>query len=391
MPVLLDRGPSGHVLLGAQPGNGSPDFSPSRCIELALINNMPDAALKATEAQFVELLARATPDMLVRVSLFSLPGVPRAEPGRHYLGEAYSAIGGLWDRPFDALIVTGTEPRAADLSDEPYWRILTQVVDWAEHNTVSTIWSCLAAHAAVLHCDGIGRQRLAEKRSGVFEFSAMADHPIMVGLPPRFPVPHSRYNDLREEELTSCGYVVLLKSAEAGVDTFVNRTGSTFVFFQGHPEYDAGTLFREYRRDVARFLRQERDAYPAMPEGYFAGAMKDRLIAFRARALAAPSEDLLGGFPAVEQDAANTWSASATRFYRNWLASILAEKARRAKPTPSVSSRRSAPRPHGIGNLVAVEGYGIAPSVPAAMSSAPVRQRAPKAATATTPAGRPKA
>ena len=44
---------------------------------------------------------------------------------------------------------------------------------------------------------------------------------------------------------------------------------SLFVFFQGHPEYDAVTLLLEYRRDVGRYLRRERDTYPPMPQGYF--------------------------------------------------------------------------------------------------------------------------
>ena len=44
---------------------------------------------------------------------------------------------------------------------------------------------------------------------------------------------------------------------------------SLFLFLQGHPEYEAGTLLREYRRDIARFLRGEREHYPAVPQGYF--------------------------------------------------------------------------------------------------------------------------
>ena len=55
----------------------------------------------------------------------------------------------------------------------------------------------------------------------------------------------------------------------AGVDAFAKQDGSFFLFFQGHPEYEADTLLREYRRDVGRFLGGEREDYPAMPLGYF--------------------------------------------------------------------------------------------------------------------------
>ena len=79
--------------------------------------------------------------------------------------------------------MTGTEPRAANLTEEPYWGPLTQVLEWAEHHTVSTILSCLAVHAAVLYSDGIDRCALPHKCFGVFDFDKAADHPILDGVP----------------------------------------------------------------------------------------------------------------------------------------------------------------------------------------------------------------
>ena len=56
--------------------------------------------------------------------------------------------------------------------------------------------------------------------------------------------------------LTQCGYLVLTQSAEGGVDSFVKKKKqSLFVHFQGHPEYGAQTLLKEYRRDIRRFLK----------------------------------------------------------------------------------------------------------------------------------------
>ncbi len=97
------------------------------------------------------------------LKLFSLPELPRAEAARARLAERYRDIAELWDTPLDGLIVTGTEPRAANLTDEPYWETLSKIVDWARDHTASTIWSCLAAHAAVLHADGIERRALKQK------------------------------------------------------------------------------------------------------------------------------------------------------------------------------------------------------------------------------------
>src|SRR5882672_12961478 len=120
-------------------------------LDIGLVNNMPDGALEATERQFLTLLNEAADHGIsARVTLFALPGVPRTDLGRHHLS-SYGRIGELWERSLDGLIVTGTEPRAANLQDEPYWADLARLVEWAMQNSSSAIWSCLAAHAAVLH------------------------------------------------------------------------------------------------------------------------------------------------------------------------------------------------------------------------------------------------
>ena len=101
-----------------------------------------------------------------------------------------------------------------------------------------------------------------------------------------------------ERALASCGYQILTRSAAAGVDTFAKQDGSLFLFFQGHPEYDADTLLREYRRDVARFLGGEREHYPAVPLGYFSDEATALAGDFRARALAdRRCSDLMADFP----------------------------------------------------------------------------------------------
>ena len=70
-------------------------------------------------------------------------------------------------------------------------------------------------------------------------------------------------------DLAAGGYQLLTQSPEAGVDIFAKELRSQFIFFQGHPEYEALSLEREYLRDISRFLAGERDTYPAVPAGYF--------------------------------------------------------------------------------------------------------------------------
>ena len=172
-----------------------------------------------------------------------------------------------------------------NLKDEPYWATLSQVVDWARDYTASTIWSCLAAHAAVLHVDGVERRPLADKLFGVFDCEPAASHPMTSDAKSGLRVPHSRYNDLPEQALADCGYRILTRSAVAGVDMFARQDKSFHLFLQGHPEYEANTLLREYRRDVEPLpaARARRLSRPAAELFRWHEAIGDRRRVPRAR------------------------------------------------------------------------------------------------------------
>ncbi len=334
MPLFLDSARSGSAL----------ELNASNCISIGLVNNMPDAAFEATERQFTDLIRAATPNAVVLLKLFAIPELPRAEITRRALARRYCDISELWDTPLDGLIVTGAEPDAKNLTDEPYWATLSKMVDWARDHTGSTIWSCLAAHAAVLHADGIERRALKEKQFGVFDCRIVAGHPMTEHFPETLWVPHSRYNDLPERALASCGYKILTRSDTAGVDTFAKQDGSFFLFFQGHPEYEADTLLREYRRDVARFLNGERAQYPGMPLGYFNDEATALAEAFRVRALSDRRGELIAEFPktALEAGLQRAWRAAALGIYEKWCAYLSVRKAeRRAVALPAVRLRRT--------------------------------------------------
>jgi homoserine O-succinyltransferase len=266
-----------------------------------------------------------------------LPSIPRTELAVRRAASHYASVETLWnggpddfDGPdgLDGLIVTGKDPVSADLRDEPCWQTMTQVIEWASENTHSTVWSCLAAHAAVLHMDGIQRRRNGGKYFGIFECARVSEHPLLAGAPPRYKIPHSRWNGISAEDLEARGYRVLARTAEAGVDTFVKEGKSLFVFLQGHPEYERDTLLREYRRDVERYLRREASAHPGIPRGYFDPATERVLAALRERAMSAPDNELCTHLAAALKTSAveNTWHRTAARIYRNWLEQIRVRK-----------------------------------------------------------------
>jgi homoserine O-succinyltransferase/O-acetyltransferase len=329
MPVCVDSKRS--AVCSPKPSRGKASSRrqerSSPCISIGLINNMPQPAFTATERQFASLLDAASRGLNVRLSLYSLLNLPET-PFRDNACCRYSSINDLWETNLDGLIVTGKEPVTANLRDESCWNSLTQLVEWARENTYSTVWSCLAAHAAVLYMDGISRHRNTEKHCGVFECVRVCGHRLMAGVPANFGVPHSRWNSLSEEELVSHGYSVLTRITGRGVDMFMKEDKSLFVFSQGHLEYDSDTLLREYRRDVNRYLNHEAPTYPSVPIGYFDRSTEITLTSLRDKATSCRSEELLAGVSTAlkRSTTADTWSPITACIYGNWLQYINARK-----------------------------------------------------------------
>ena len=156
----------------------------------------------------------------------------------------------------------------------------------------------------------------------------------MLDVPSSLRIPHSRWNDVHEGSLAENGYTILTKSADAGVDSFVKQhRRSLFVYFQGHPEYEAQTLLGEYRRDIGRFLRRESENYPTMPKAYFNRDAEETLITFKREALSDRRPELFANFPVdrLALGLRNTWNSAAQRIYRNWILYLTSQKTRRSK------------------------------------------------------------
>ncbi len=320
-------------------GSAAASVATSQPLKIVLVNNMPDAALEDTEAQFFSLIESAAGDLPVDIRLVQIVEVPRGDRIQAHLRRFYISAEELWNHNFDGAIITGTEPRQRNLRDEPYWKSLTSVFDWAEAQTASTVLSCLAAHASVLHSDNIDRHPLPDKQFGVFDYRRIGDHDLTDGLPSVVRFPHSRWNEVKSADLNRHGYLVLDQSPDAGVNLFVKKKGrSLFVHFQGHPEYGTRTLLKEYRRDIRRFLKQERSTYPSMPDGYFDGVAAKFLTDFRQGAEAERNEETLEAFPEARltETLKSTWHASASHIYRNWLNYLLSNRPAKA-PQPALT------------------------------------------------------
>jgi homoserine O-succinyltransferase len=319
MSVLIDKdqGMASPALVPAE-GDLARDHAGAE-LTIGLVNNMPDTALKATERQFMKLLQAAAGPRRIRFHCFSLPSVQRSPEAKWHVESEYSDLSDLKRQKFDGLIVTGAEPVAPELDQEPYWSDLTDLIDWAKTNTRSTIWSCLAAHAAVLHLDRIERQRLPSKCHGIFDCEAVTNDTLTRDAQVPLKVSHSRLNEVIESDLAQAGYQVLTRSARAGVDIFTRQYASRFVFFQGHPEYDALSLQREYLRDIGRYLAREREVYPALPVSYFDAATEEKLVRFEKRTRHQRHPALTNDLPALTLRTDIAAGSAAAALFRNWL------------------------------------------------------------------------
>ena len=295
-----------------------------RELHVGLLNMMPDAALQATERQFMRLVGSCNRIAQIYVHPFSVDAGVRGPKAREYLERYYESFDDVRAAGLDALIITGANPALPEMEDEPFWAPLAGVMEWAAGNVCSVVCSCLATHAYLKHFHGIARRRcLPDKRWGVYEHRNLARrHPMLANLNTRFDAPHSHVYEVTRADVEPAGVRVLSESEEAGIHLAVSLDGLRFVFFQGHPEYDTVSLAKEYKREVERFTAGERETYPPYPEHYFAAGARALLDRHRGEVLDAGTR--AAAPPTFPDDELqpwldNTWTDTGKAMFNNWL------------------------------------------------------------------------
>lgn len=294
-----------------------------RELHIGFLNMMPDAALVATERQFIRLVGGCNRIAQFFVYPFSLSALPRGKETMDYIERYYSNFDELKEAGLDALIITGANVANPALQQEPFWDPLIDVVSWARDEVASILCSCLATHAVLKHLHGIERQLLPEKRWGVYSHRVcQPHHPLLREINTRFDVPHSRYNEIPRSRLESAGLTVLAESDEGGVHMAVSPDQFNIIYFQGHPEYDIDSLLKEYKRDVLRYVREDRAQPPPFPAHYFSATavgVAERFVAEAKQAVSAgrPIPSSLEEKLRPELD--NTWGDTAKAIINNWL------------------------------------------------------------------------
>ncbi len=296
-----------------------------RELHVGLLNMMPDAALQATERQFIRLVGSSNRIVQIFVHPFAVDAHARGPDAQAYIASYYDEFDTLVEKGLDALIITGANPVQEDLRNEAFWEPLVDVLAWARESVCSVICSCLATHADFKLTYDVERVRLLNKRWGVYSHRVIErEHPLVSDINTRFDAPHSHVYDLSPEQFRAAGTIVLAESEEAGVHLAVSPDGLRFVYFQGHPEYDATSLMKEYKREVGRAAAGTRD-YPPFPASYFGGDTGRMLQEYRSELMAAAAAGAeLPIFPEADvvPRVDNTWADTGKAIFNNWLGLI---------------------------------------------------------------------
>lgn len=248
-----------------------------RPLKLVILNLMPIKI--TTETDLIRLLSNSP--LQIEVDFLKLKShTPKNTPVEHMIA-FYKDFESISKQNYDGMIVTGAPVEQMDFEQVNYWEELKQIFAWSREHVTSTFYICWAAQAGLYYHYQIPKYPLEKKLSGVYKHKIMqASHPIFRGFDDEFYVPHSRYTEVRREDiLANPNLQMLSESEDAGVYMVMARNGREF-FITGHSEYAPDTLHNEYIRDINKGLEIE------MPCNYYPGddCSQRPLVRWRAHA-----------------------------------------------------------------------------------------------------------
>ncbi len=296
-----------------------------RELHIGLLNMMPDAALSATERQFFRLIGESNPIAQFYVHPFTLDALPRSEKTQAHIDQYYETFEQIKEQGLDALIITGVNVIGSELSNQPFWKPLIEVADWAHENVTSTLCSCLATHAVLEFRYQQKRVARANKKWGVFAHRVTdLQHPLISDINTRFDVPHSRWNDISRKQFDAANLKVLVVDSNNCVHLATSEDGFRTIFFQGHPEYDTISLLKEFKREALLFIEGKLEAYPPFPEHYFGVQSSAILREYKSQLLNALNDKKNLDVPAFPENLLlntldNTWHDTAGAVVGKWL------------------------------------------------------------------------
>lgn len=231
-----------------------------RPLKILILNIMPTKIV--TETQLLRLLGNS-PIQIEFDLIQTMSHISKNTPADH-LEKFYKSFSDIKTQNYDGMIITGAPVETLEYDEVEYWDEICEIMEWSKTHVTSTLHICWGAQAAIYYHYGIKKYPLEKKLSGVFlHKTRRKKNKLMRGYDDNFWAPHSRYTEVKREDVEKCPELkILADSKEAGLYLASSKHGKQ-IFAFGHCEYDADTLAKEYFRDL------EKGINPEIPENYF--------------------------------------------------------------------------------------------------------------------------
>jgi homoserine O-succinyltransferase len=226
-----------------------------RALRVGILNLMPKA--ETYEPYLLQPLRRV--HLAVEPILLKLESHGYACSDSDYIATHYEPIERVLKQgPLDGLIVSGAPVEELDFQEVSYWQELRELLLHARHNISSTLGLCWGG-LALASLLGLEKHRYPIKLFGVFHNRSLAgDGPFLSDADDVFACAHSRHTGIADEALVeaqdSSDVRLLAYGRETGYSIF-ESPDHRYLIHLGHPEYEAGRLAHEWKRD--RFLRHD--------------------------------------------------------------------------------------------------------------------------------------
>jgi homoserine O-succinyltransferase/O-acetyltransferase len=231
-----------------------------RPMRILLLNLMPKKI--ETEIHLLRMLSN-TP-LQVQVELMRISDKPSRNTPIEHMETFYKDFEAVKDNKYDGMIITGAPLGQVEFEDVNFMGAMQEILEWTTSNVTSTMFLCWAAQAAMFHLYGVNKYILPSKITGVYPHKLLKPlSPIVRGFDDIFDAPHSRYAEIRREDIEKVdGLEIIADSDIAGPYIFAHPEGK-HLFVTGHSEYEPLCLKDEYDRDVSAGIN------PDIPENYF--------------------------------------------------------------------------------------------------------------------------
>ena len=256
-----------------------------RPLHILLLNLMPKKI--ETETQFARLLGN-TP-LQIELELIAMKSHVSKNTSESHLSAFYKTFDDVRERKFDGMIITGAPVEQMPFEEVDYWDELCEIMEWSSTHVYSTLHICWGAQAGLYYHYGVPKVDLPEKLFGIYSHVVERKRSMLFrGFDDTFMVPQSRHTTVLREDIEAVPELkILASSPEAGLFAISTKHGRQ-IFITGHTEYDADTLYNEYKRDLDEGLPIH------MPVNYF------------------PNNKVTKNIPV-------TWRSSANLLFSNWI------------------------------------------------------------------------